>query len=246
MMSWGRTPDLQNRSALHCFHNPKSKIENPKCFRLTPPPVHTCNPHWGSGGWSLQSSCRIYPTGSVSRGGAGFGDGLFPRREFAVRVTAATIKGLLEPGATHHDLTRAAFFRAGNSQRFALHVFARGVIAARGELPEAAVLDHQVVAALGALLFQRLIAHCRSVTFFNNNLLSATAFGISGASQEVAKTAALHQHGLAALLAVFRGNFRGGARRWSTWRRAPAAGRWCRRSPGNRCRPETARCVPGG
>ena len=94
----------------------------------------------------------------VTAVGAGLGDGLLPRCEFAIGITAATIKCLFESRAAHHNFTRAAFFRAGNSQRFALHVFARGIIAARGELAVAAVFNHQVVAALGALFLQRLIA----------------------------------------------------------------------------------------
>ena len=49
--------------------------------------------------------------------GAGLVDGFVPSGELAVRVAAAAVKGLTFAGAASDQLTRAAFFGTGNTEK---------------------------------------------------------------------------------------------------------------------------------
>src|SRR5262249_48010345 len=118
--------------------------------------------------------------------GALFRNRLAPRNEVAVRVAAAAVKRL---AALRAPLYYFAFrtVRAGNSDGLLLHVLALRLIAACGELSEAAVLQHQIVAALRAFLFQRHIGFL----LLSADSLGGLAIRISGTGVELAESALL-------------------------------------------------------
>src|SRR5262249_24684541 len=100
----------------------------------------------------------------------------------------------------------AALFRilrAHHAGRLVLDVLALGIAGARGELAEAALLDDQVRTAARALLVEDLIRLSRLETALlgADELPRRLALGIAGAGEELAETAALDRHWLAAVLA---------------------------------------------
>src|ERR1041385_3870878 len=88
--------------------------------------------------------------------GALLGDRLAPGDELAIGVAVAAVEGLALLGAALDDVAFAAF-GTFDADQLLLDVLAGRVVAAGGEFAETAVLDHQVVAAVGALLIERLI-----------------------------------------------------------------------------------------
>src|ERR1019366_10305558 len=76
-----------------------------------------------------------------------------PRHELAVRIPVAAVESLALARTTLGDLAFRAL-RAFHPDGLLLDVLARGVVAARREFAEAAALQHQVVAALRALLVE--------------------------------------------------------------------------------------------
>src|ERR1035437_6663690 len=129
--------------------------------------------------------------------GAFLGHGLAPGDERAVGIAVAAVERLALLGAALHDLALRAL-RALDADCLLLDVLAGGVIAARRELAEPAILHHQVVAALRALFVERRILLLRAADLFGG-----LAVGVSGAGQEGAEAALLQDHGAAAVFAVF-------------------------------------------
>src|SRR5262249_28018455 len=131
--------------------------------------------------------------------GAFGGNGAIPGYEIAVGVADTAVESLAAAGAALGQLASAAFLWAGNTDGLLLDVLALGVIAARGEFAEAAVLDDHVVAALRTLFLER------DIGFF---LLAAHGLGslairVAGAGVELAEAPFLQRHGPAAVLAIF-------------------------------------------
>src|SRR5262249_39291599 len=92
-----------------------------------------------------------------------------------------------------------AAFGALHADQLLLHVLALGVVAAGGEFAEAAELHHQVVAAVPALLVERLIR----LLLLLAELLRRLAIGVAGASEKRSEAALLQDHRTAAVVAVF-------------------------------------------
>src|SRR5579885_2624255 len=127
-----------------------------------------------------------------------FGNRFAPRHEIAVGPSVAAIEGLAALGTPLHHFALAAL-RALDPDGLLLDVLARRVIAASGELAVAAGLEHQIVAALRALLIERLIGFL----LLPADLLRGLAIGISGACQERSEPAFFQDHRPAAVLAIF-------------------------------------------
>src|ERR1017187_1524908 len=77
-----------------------------------------------------------------------------PRDEVAIRIIDAAVKRLALLGAPLSQLPGASRIGTRHADRLVLHVFALRVRAARRKFAEAAVLEHQLAAALGTLFFQ--------------------------------------------------------------------------------------------
>src|ERR1700722_18147679 len=125
-------------------------------------------------------------------------DRLAPRHEIAVGIPVATEESLalLRP-PLHHFAFRAV--GAGNADGLLLHVFAFRIRAARRELAESPVLQHQIVAALRALSFQRPVR----LLLRPADLLRRLTIRITRAGVKLPEASLLEHHLAAAILAVF-------------------------------------------
>src|SRR5208283_5452573 len=129
--------------------------------------------------------------------GTFLGDGFAPGDEIALGPADAAVKRLAALRAPLGDFALVAL-RAFHADGLLLDVFAGGVIAACGELAEAAGLEHHVVAALRADFVQLLVGLLLRAA----NRLGGFAVRVAGASEEGAEAALLEHHGPAAILAV--------------------------------------------
>src|SRR3954469_16955673 len=138
--------------------------------------------------------------------GALFGDRTIPEREVAVGIVGAAEEHLAAARLALDDV--AAVLRAEHAGRLLLDVLAGRIAAARGELAETSLLDHQVRLALRALLVEDLVRLGRGDPLLGrDDLPRRLALGIAGAGEELAEAAALHRHRLAAVLAVLLDRF---------------------------------------
>src|SRR5207237_9254981 len=83
-------------------------------------------------------------------------DVLAPGDEVAIGPAVAAVEGLALLGAALDDIAFAAL-GALHAHQLLLHVLARRIVAASSKLAEAAKLHDQMVAAVGALLIDRLV-----------------------------------------------------------------------------------------
>ena len=125
-----------------------------------------------------------------------FSERASPGYEVAIGIAVAAVEGLALLRTALDDLALRAL-RALHPDGLLLDILAGGVVAARGELAEAAVLQHQVVVALRALFVERLIGLSLSAA----DLLGGLAVGVAGAGEEGTETALLQDHRTAAVLA---------------------------------------------
>ena len=126
---------------------------------------------------------------------ARLGDRPVPQREVAVRIVRAAEEHLAAPRLALDDV--AAVLRAEHAGGLLLHVLAGRIVAARGELAEAALLDDQVRLALRALLVEDLVRLRRGHALLGrDDLPRRLALGIAGAGEELAEAAALDAIGL--------------------------------------------------
>ena len=123
-----------------------------------------------------------------------------PEREVAVRIVGAAEEHAAAARLALDDV--AAVFRAEDAGRLLLHVLAGRIVAARRELAEPALLEHEVRLALRALLVEDLIRLGGGQPLLGrDDLPRRLALGIAGAGEELAEAAALERHRLAAVLA---------------------------------------------
>src|SRR5690348_5975898 len=87
--------------------------------------------------------------------GTRFRHRLVPEREVALRIIRAAVEDLPAARLAFHDL--ALVLRAQHARRLLLDVLALRIAGAGGELTEAALLDDEIAAAVGALLLEELI-----------------------------------------------------------------------------------------
>ena len=113
------------------------------------------------------------------------GHGLAPGDERAIGVAVAAVERLALLGAALDDLALRAL-RALHADGLLLDVLAGGVVAARGELAEPAVLHDQVAVALRALLIQRHVLRLRPA-----DLLGGLAIRVFRTREEGAEAALL-------------------------------------------------------
>src|SRR5262245_22273938 len=138
----------------------------------------------------------------LATGGALLREGPVPGDEIAVGVAVAAEEGLPPARFPLHDLPAAAGLRALHAHLFELDVAAGRVVAAGGELAEAAVLHHQMLAAGGALLVQDPVGLTSDVSFLVDlDLLGVPAGRVVAAGDERSEASLAQHHGAAALLA---------------------------------------------
>ena len=97
-----------------------------------------------------------------------------------------------------YELAGAAFGTT-HSGSILLDVLALWIVRTGSEWSVAPMLEHQRLAALGTRLFYDGIGRSELATRLN--LSASLALGITGARQELPESAALHRHGLSAVLA---------------------------------------------
>src|SRR5262249_52628867 len=127
-------------------------------------------------------------------------NGPVPEREVAVRVVRAAEEHLSAARLALDDVP--AVFGAEDAGGLLLDVLAGRIVAARGELAEAPLLEHEIRLALGAFLVEDLVRLRRGQSLFGcDDLACRLALGIARAREELAEAAALDNHRTAAVLA---------------------------------------------